>query len=251
MRQLKAKLSLLPIVIFGFPITPASGSSIYAAVASNFSRPAKEIVAAFENHSGDEVKLSFGSTGKHFAHIVNGAPFDIFLSADARRAKRVVEEGYGIKGSRFTYAIGRLALYSADANLIDGADTALTSPSITRIAIANPKTAPYGEAAHTVLQLLGIYDNVKGKIITGENIAQTFQFVATGNVAVGFVALSQIKNLRQGSRWIIPQAYYPPIHQQAVLLQKGSDNPTALKFLEFLRSAQAKEIIENFGYGVE
>jgi molybdate transport system substrate-binding protein len=226
-------------------------ADVYLAIASNFATPAKELQVLYEQTTYNKLKISFGSSGKHFAQIVNGAPFELFLSADVARAKRAVAENYAVDSSRFTYAIGKLVLYSATPDLIDNEGKVLSVNAFNRLAIANPKTAPYGEAAVTFLRSLGLYKSIRKKIVTGENIAQTYQFVATGNADIGFVAYSQISGHQLGSRWLVPTDYYPAIRQQAVLLKKGIDNPAATDFLSFLKSAVAKGIIKKYGYEVD
>ncbi|MCQ4284995.1 molybdate ABC transporter substrate-binding protein [Pseudomonas stutzeri] len=236
-------------------LTPLIGHAdeIQVAVASNFTAPMRVITEQFERDTGHKVLLSFGSTGKLYAQIRNGAPFSILLAADEQIPVRLEDEGLGVAGSRFTYAIGTLVLWSANEGYVDDQGKVLTDQAYRHVAIANPKTAPYGAAAMATLTKLGLADSVKGKLVQGENIAQTHQFVASGNAELGFVALSQIiesGEIRQGSGWVVPATYHPPIRQDALLLTKGRDNPAAQALLDYLRSAKATEVINAYGYGL-
>ncbi|MEH6475536.1 MAG: molybdate ABC transporter substrate-binding protein [Sneathiella sp.] len=221
----------------------------YVAMASNFTSAGKEIASAFEKKTGHRALLSFGSTGKLYIQITNGAPFEVFLSADTQTAKKIEAVGLSIPGTRFTYALGKIALYSSDPDLIENNAEVLSNPAaFSRLAIANPKTAPYGRAAVETLMKLGIYADVKDKIVKGSNIAQAFQFVFTGNAQMGFAALSQVKNISEGSNWIVPSHFYTPIKQDAILLRRGETNPIASAFFKFLKSEKARRIIEKYGY---
>lgn len=235
--------------VFGFCST-ATAASTNIAVAANFTEAAKEIAAAFAASTGHEAILSFGATGQFYTQITKDAPFEVFLAADDKRPARAVDEGYGVPGSVFTYAIGQLVLYSADENRSLDAD-ALARGDFIKIAIANPETAPYGVAAVQTMTTLGVHDTLKPKIIQGQNIGQTYQFVQTGNAELGLVALGQVSQTRGGSRWAVPQALYDPIRQDAVLLKKGSDNPAAIAFIEFLKSDEAGGMIEKYGYALD
>ena len=246
----KMKRVVLGVMMCGVA-SVASAAEVKAAVAANFTATMKELAAKFEAKTGDKVTLSFGSSGKLYTQIVNGAPYDVFLSADTARPEQLEQEGGAVKGSRFTYAMGRLALWSAQPELVDAEGTVLNSEKFERLAIANPKTAPYGAAAVEVLQGLGLYEKIEPRIVQGDNIAQTYQFVATGNAQLGFVALAQVKAKPSGSWWQIPQDYYTPIRQDAVLLKSAADNKAARALLDYLRSPEAKQIIEQSGYGVE
>jgi molybdate transport system substrate-binding protein len=243
-------IALLLAALFS---VPALADEVRVAVAANFTGAAKDIAARFEKHTGHRVKLSFGSTGKLFTQIENGAPFDVFLAADSRRPAKAEDEGLAVADTRFTYARGKLVLWSQKAGLFEDGEAYLKTERFPRAAIANPKTAPYGLAAEQVLEHLGLWDDVQGKLVRGDSIAQTFQFVATGNAEIGFVAYSQIMKWKDpnGSLWIIPANYYAPVEQQAVLLNRGANNPAAREFIEFLRGAAARSVIEGFGYGVE
>ena len=229
---------------------PASAAEVTAAVAANFTAPAKEIAAVFKTQTGYTVDLSFGATGQLYTQITQGAPFDILLSADSARAQKAEKEGWGVAGSRFTYAIGKLALWSADAALVDKDGAVLKQNKFTHIAIANPTAAPYGAAAVETLKALGLDKDVEKKIVTGENINQTFQFVATGNAELGFVALSQVIEQGKGSSWMVPENLYSPILQDAVLLKPGEQNTFAKAFLTFLKGPDAVKIIQRYGYVV-
>ena len=236
-----------------------SATTVYAgkvtvAVAANFTGVARELVTLFERETGHRVKLSYGSTGKLYAQIQHGAPYEVFLSADVARPQRAIKEGLAVKGSDFTYAKGKLVLWSADPTLFDqnAGPEFLAAGVFARLAIANPKTAPYGQAAFQYLQSQGLWQSMKKKVVRGDSIAQTFQFVATGNAQLGFVALSQIKSWKgaKGSLWAPSEQQIPPINQQAVLLTLGAANPAAQAFLTFLNSEQARVVIKNAGYGV-
>lgn len=220
------------------------------AVAANFTEPAKEIAARFEASTHHKATLSFGSSGQFYTQIANGAPFEVFLSADAERPTRAEAEGLTVAGTRFTYATGRLVLWSRTPGLVDGKGAVLARGGFEKLAIADPKAAPYGQAAVETLTRLKLYDAVKPKIVTGSSITQAFQYVQTGAAELGFVALSQVINEPGGSRWIVPAADHTPIDQQAVLLKTGANNDAAKAFLAFLKSREAKAIIKRYGYEV-
>ena len=228
----------------------ASAGQTQVAVAANFSAPAKEIAAAFKAETGNEAQLSFGASGQFHAQIQQGAPFQVFLSADADRPKAAIEAGLAVADSRFTYAIGRLVLWSKSLDLAKG-DEALKAGGFAKLAIANPKSAPYGAAAVEAMTKLGVYDAIQPKIVQGASIGQAFEFVDTGNAELGFVALSQLANVTTGSRWPVPQALYAPIRQDAVLLKTGADDEASKAFLAFLKGPAARAIIEKYGYGLD
>jgi len=232
----------------------AQAGQVHVAVASNF-LPALELVAKkFEAGSGHRLTVSSGSSGKLYAQIKNGAPFDILLSADAKRPQKLEEEQMAVPGSRYTYALGRLALWSLQARMVDNEGRVLKQGQFKHLAIANPKTAPYGEAAQEALRKMGVWDALQARLVQGEDIGQTFQFVASGNAELGLVSLAQVKAAQgkfQGSYWVVPQALHQPIAQQAVLLVKGRDNPAAREFLEFLNGKEARAVIESLGYGLQ
>jgi molybdate transport system substrate-binding protein len=232
------------------PSTAGAGE-IKVAVAANFTATANDIAAAFAAETGHRAVLSFGSTGKLYTQIVNGAPFEVLLAADDKTPQKAEAEGKAVAGSRFTYALGKLVLYSPDAALVDGEGAVLGTDKFARLAIANPATAPYGAAAMQALGKLGLADTLAPRIVQGDNIAQTFQFVSTGNAELGFVALSQVAKDGNGSRWLVPAELYQPLRQDAVLLQAGAASDAARAFLAFLHSAKAKDIIRGYGYAVE
>jgi molybdate transport system substrate-binding protein len=218
------------------------------AVAANFTDAANEIAQAFEDKTGHEAILSFGSTGQLYTQITQDAPFEVFLAADDERPGKAIDEGLAAAGSQFTYAIGKIVLWSKDADLVHGEGT-LTNGDFTRIAIANPATAPYGAAAVQAMQAIGVYDRLEPKIVQGNNIAQTYQFVETGNAELGFIALSQVVRMSDGSRWEVPAGLYQPIRQDAVLLEKGAGSEAAKAFVAFLQGPEAASIIARYGYG--
>lgn len=218
------------------------------AVAANFTDAAKEIAARFKAKTGHEANLSFGSSGQFYAQIANGAPFEVFLSADAERPLKAEAEGLAVPGSRFTYATGRLVLYSKTPGLVDGKGAVLKTGKFDKLSIADPKTAPYGEAAVETLTKLKLYDALKPKIVQGSSITQAFQYVQTGAAELGFVALSQVINEPGGSRWLVPAADHAPIDQQAILLKTAEKSEAARAFLAFLKGPEAKAIIRRCGY---
>ena len=233
-------VSLLPICVHA--------EVIHIAVASNFREPAREIAARYEQISGQQLILSFGSTGKHYAQIRHGAPFDVFFAADAWRPRLLEEEGAAIADSRFTYARGRLVLWSPQKGFIDNQGQVLETGQFNRLAIANPKLAPYGRAAQEVLQAKGLWNAMQPRMVRGENIGQTYQFVKSGNAELGFVAFSQVISSNQtvtGSYWLIPQTLYQPIEQQVVLLR---DNPAIQDFIDYVQGPEAQTIIRSYGY---
>lgn len=232
-------------------LIPAEAGDASVAVAANFTAPAKRIAALFKIRTRHTVDLSFGSTGSLYAQIIHGAPYDIFLAADTNRSAMTVPAGFGVKGSEFTYAQGKLVLWSATDNYVDKYGAVLKNGTFQHIAIANPKNAPYGAAAVAVLQKMGLYDTLKPKIVTGENISQTQQFVLSKNAELGFVAYSQVIKSKSGSKWVVPDSFYPPIEQGAVMLKHGEKNPVAEQFYEFLKSPEAAVIIKYFGYGLK
>jgi len=221
------------------------------AVAANFSAPMKVIAQAFERETGHKAVLSFGATGQLYAQIRNGAPFSILLAADELTPAKIEKEGLGVTGTTFTYAIGQLVLWSKNPGRVDEQGEILKKGGFTKLAIANPKLAPYGAAAIEVLNHLGVMHQVKPKIVEGANIAQTFQFVFSENAELGFVALSQVYEngkLKQGSGWRVPASMYSPIKQDAILLNSGRDNPAARALMQYLQSDAAKRVIQDFGY---
>ena len=227
-------------------------AEVQVAVASNFTKPMQKIAEAFNTKTGHEAKLAFGASGAFVTQINNGAPFEVLLSADDKKAAPLVEEKLAVADTAFIYAQGKLALWSAQDKFVDEQGKVLEGDTFKHIAIADPKLAPYGVAAMQVLDNLKLTDKVKDKIVQGENIGQTLQFVSTGNAELGFVALSQVigESSATGSLWLVPENLYDPINQQAVLLMKGEKNEAATALLEFLKSNEAVSIIETFGYKV-
>ena len=217
------------------------------AVAANFTDAAKEIAEAFKAKTGHEAVLSFGSSGQFYTQITQDAPFQVFLSADNERPQKLADEGLGDKATKFTYAIGKLVLWSKAADVTKGQDV-LKDNKFTKLSIANPTSAPYGAAAIEAMKKLGVYETLQPKIVQGNNISQAFQFVDTGNAELGFVALSQLKDVTAGTRWMVPQDLYSPIKQDAVLLKKGQGNEAATAFMTFLKGPEATAIIKKYGY---
>ena len=230
-------------------VLPSAAAEVKAAVAANFTEAAKEIGRLFEKATGDKAVFSFGATGLLYTQITQEAPFEVFLSADQKTPKKAIADGLAVPDSLFTYATGKVVLFSKNKDLVKG-ETTLEEGNFEKIAIANPQTAPYGAAGVEVMKKLGVYDALAPKIVRGNNIAQAYQFVETGNAEVGFVALSQVVNEDDGSRWIVPANLYATIAQDAVLLKMGEGNPVAHAFLTFLKGPEARTVTEKYGYGV-
>ncbi len=231
----------------------AFADEVQVAVAANFSAPMQAIAAEFERDSGHQARLVFGSTGQFYAQIRNGAPFEILLAADAETPARLEKEGGGVAGSRFTYAIGKLVLWSAKPGTVDDRGEVLRKGDFKHLAIANPKLAPYGAAAVDTLTALKLLDAVQPKFVQAENIAQAYQFVASGNAELGFVALAQVYRdgrIAGGSAWLVPANLHPPIHQDAVLLERGKNNPAAAALLNYLRGDKVRALIKSYGYAL-
>lgn len=230
----------------------ARAESVHLAVAANFAAPARELAARFARESGHDAVLSVGSTGKFYAQIRSGAPFDVFLSADDATPARLEKDGAGVRGSRFAYALGRLVLWSPLPGMVDARGDVLRGHSFRRIAIANPRLAPYGAAARDAMRGLGVWQALQPKLVQGENVAQTFQFVSSGNAELGFVALSQVLTGAgaAGSRWEVPRTLHAPLRQDAILLARARENRAAHAFLAFLRGPAAREAIRAAGYEV-
>ncbi len=229
---------------------PAVAGVTHVAVAANFTEPAKEIAALFKQKTGHEAVLIFGASGAFFSQITHGAPFEVFLSADEERPRLAVEQGFAIADSRFTYAVGKLALWSRVVDVTNG-EAALKGGNFSKLSIANPVSAPYGTAALETMKALGVYDALKPKIVHGNSIAQAFQFIDTRNAEVGFVALSQLHGVTAGTRWEVPEDLHAPIRQDAVLLKSAADDEASKAFLAFLGGPDARTIIERFGYSLE
>lgn len=226
-------------------------AEVSVAVAANFAAPMQRLAATFEKDTGHKATVAIGSTGKFYAQIKNGAPFQVLLSADDDTPARLEREGLGVAGTRFTYAIGRLVLWSRQPGLVDDKGDVLRSGKFERIALADPKLAPYGAAAVQVLMGRGLMSSLAPKFVQGENIAQTYQFVATGNAELGFVAMAQVYadgKLTQGSAWMVPASLHTPIRQDAVLLNAGKGNTAAAALMAYLRTDKARAIIRSFGY---
>jgi molybdate transport system substrate-binding protein len=245
-RQLAALVGGVLLAIGG--ASAAWAEDVPVAVAANFTEPVKEIAAAFTAKTGNHVTFSFGSTGQFYTQITQGAPFQVFLSADAERPQRIEREGLGVPGTRFTYAVGRLVLFSKTPGLVDDKGAVLSSGSFNKLSIADPAAAPYGTAAVQAMTKLGVYARLQPKIVKGSSITQAFQFVDAGAAELGFVALSQVINVAGGSRWLVPDTLHAPIDQQAILLFPGEKKPGARAFLAFLKSPEALAIIKRYGY---
>ncbi len=233
-------------VFFSAFVPAAQAAQTNVAVAANFTEPAKEIAALFKQKTGNEAILSFGASGPFLAQITHDAPYKVFLSADSERPKAAIDAGFAVAESRFTYAIGVLALWSKVVDVTKGEEV-LKAGAFSKIAVANPNAAPYGVAAIEAMKALGVFDALKPKMVQGASIAQTFQFIDTRNAEVGFVALSQLYGSTEGTRWLIPGNLYAPIRQDAVLLNKGANDETSKAFLEFLQGPEARAIIERYG----
>jgi molybdate transport system substrate-binding protein len=229
----------------------ARADDVQVAVAANFTAPMQQIAAQFEKDTGHRATLSFGATGKFYAQIVNGAPFEILLAADDETPARLEKDGQGIAGSRFTYAIGKLVLWSASPELVDARGEVLKKGNFKHLALANPKTAPYGTAAIEAMTRLGVLNQLQERFVQGENISQTQQFIISGNAELGFIALSQVfkdGKIASGSAWVVPGNLYAPIRQDAVLLAKGKDKPAPAALLAYLKGDKARAIIKSYGY---
>ena len=250
---MKAVLACLLCAAAVLSCRAAPAAEVSVAVAANFTAPMQKIAAEFERDTGHKARLAFGASGKFYAQIRNGAPFEVFLSADDTTPSRLEEEGAAVAGSRFTYAIGKLVLWSAQPGVVDDQGAVLKRGAFAHLAVANPKTAPYGAAALQVLRKLGVAEALAPKLVTGENIAQTHQFVASGNAELGFVALSQVwadGRLSGGSAWQVPAELHEPLRQDAVILAAGRDKPVARALAQYLRGPKAVAIIKSYGYGL-
>jgi molybdate transport system substrate-binding protein len=248
-RVIRRSANLWSLVVLTAVATPAPADEIRVAVATNFAPAMDALVGRFEAVSGHTVLVSSGSTGGHYAQIRNGAPFEAFFAADSERPRLLEAEGLAVPGSRILYAVGRLALWSAQPNYVDAAGAILDTGDFRHLAIANPELAPYGAAARDVLTARGNWDRLQPRLVTGQDIGQTYSFVQTGNAELGFVAWAQLKQMNGeagGSYWLVPESLHRPIEQEAVLLR---DVPAARALLEFVVGAEAHEIIRGFGYG--
>ncbi len=241
----------LALVLLSTAATHAD--EVNVAVAANFAAPMRKIVSEFAKDSGHRIVPSFGSTGKFYAQIKAGAPFEVFLAADDETPARLEKEGDGVAGSRFTYAIGKLVLWSRTAGYVDDQGEVLQRQTFQHLALPSPRLAPYGAAGVEVLQALGLFDTLRAKFVTAENSSQAYQFVASGNSELGFVALSQVYKdgrIAEGSGWIVPQKLYQPLRQDAVMLARGKGKPAAEAFLAYLRADKARAIIQSFRYAL-
>jgi molybdate transport system substrate-binding protein len=244
-------LVLLVALLFGTILHSVYAGEMNAAVAANFTAPMQQIVDLFQKESGHTVKLSFGSSGGFYSQIKEGAPFDVFLAADEKNLKLLEQEGLAVANSRFVYALGKLVLWSVKPGYVDDKGAVLSIGNYKKLACADPKLAPYGLAAQETLQRLELWDKVQSKLVTGESIAQTYQFAASGNAELAFIALSQITKdgkVTEGSSWLVPSNLYSPIRQSAVQLSAAKDKVAAQAFLTFLKSEKAVAIIRSFGY---
>ena len=250
MQSLSLRRRLLPLCAAALCLlsTPARAGETSIAVAANFTEPAKRLAAAFEQKTGDTLVLSFGASGQILSQITQGAPYEVFLSADQARPQKLEALGLAVPGTCFTYAVGRLVLWSAQPGFVDAQGKVLGTGRFAHLAIANPQTAPYGAAAVETLKALGDYDAVAPKLVTGESIPQAYQFAASGNAELGFVALSQVVHAKTGSSWLVPQSLYKPISQDAVLLKAGEADPAAKAFLAYLQTPEARAVIRGYGY---
>ncbi len=244
----------LRFILSVFTLTIASSvraDDVQVAVAANFTAPMQRIAEDFAKDTGHKAVLAFGATGKFYAQIKNGAPFEVLLSADDTTSTKLEQEGAAVAGSHFTYAIGKLVLWSAKAETVDAKGEVLRKGGFKHIALANPKVAPYGAAAVEVLTRLKLLEGLSPKFVQGENIAQTHQFVASGNAELGFVALSQVMTdgkVNAGSAWVIPQELYQPLRQDAVVLKPGKGKGAAMALMDYLKGAKAKAVILSYGY---
>lgn len=230
---------------------PVLAGEVQVAVAANFTAPMKQIAEGFEKATGHKTLLSFGATGKFYAQITNGAPFQVFLAADSATPARLEKEGLAVQGSRFTYATGKLVLWSAKDDLVDAQGDVLKKGGFKHLAIAAPKLAPYGAAAVETMTKMGLADTLAPLLVQGESIGQTYSFVASGNADLGFVALSQVYEngkIKSGSAWIVPAGMHSPILQDVVLLSQAKDNAAAIALMQYLKTDAAKAVISSYGY---
>jgi len=242
---------LVAVISLVTQVNSVKAGEVNAAVAANFTVPAQQIAALFEKETGNTVKLSFGSSGKFYSQIKEGAPFDVFLAADEKNPKLLEQEGLAVANSRFVYALGKLVLWSAKPGFVDDKGAVLNKGSYNKLSYADPKLAPYGLAAQETLQKLELWDKVQSQLVTGESITQTYQFAATGNAELAFIALSQVTKdgkVTEGSWWLVPENLYTPIKQSAIQLSSAKDKKASQAFLSFLKSEKAAAIIRSFGY---
>jgi molybdate transport system substrate-binding protein len=239
------------LLLIAISVTDLHAAEAQIAVAANFAEPIKAIASVLQKTTGHTIKVTLGATGNLYAQIKNGAPFDVLLAADTNTPEKLEKESMAQPGSRFTYATGKLVLWSADAKRVDAKGEVLKSANLGKVSYANPKTAPYGAATMKVLDSLGLTAAITPKLVQGESIGQTFAFAATGNADVGFLAMSQVLEggkLKSGSMWVIPQTLYAPICQDAIVLQRGTDNEAAKALMQLLKSPNIKDLIRSYGY---
>ena len=237
---------LLALALLSLLCRPALADQVTVAVAANFAAPVQTIAAAFERSTGHRAVISLGATGKFYTQITNGAPFDVLLAADEDTPTRLVTEGAAVSGTQFVYAVGKLVLWSAKPGLVDEQGEVLTKGGFEHLSYCNPKLAPYGQAAVETMKALGVYDQIRPRLVEGENVAQAYQFVVSGNAELGFVALSQVSGngkIRDGSAWVVPAKYHRPLRQAAVILRNGRDNPAARAWMQWLAGAEARATI--------
>ncbi|MDB6145804.1 MAG: modA [Pseudomonas sp.] len=248
---LRITLTSLAVVVATLTLNTAFADEVQVAVAANFTAPIQAIAKDFEKDTGHKLVAAYGATGQFYTQIKNGAPFEVFLAADDTTPAKLEKEGDTVPGSRFTYAVGKLALWSAKDGYVDDKGAVLKANQYQHLSIADPKAAPYGLAATQVLAKLNLTEATKDKIVTGQNITQTYQFVSTGNAELGFVALSQIYKdgkITSGSAWLVPANLHDPIKQDAVILTKGKDNAAAKALVEYLKGPKAAAVIKSYGY---
>lgn len=224
---------------------------VQVAVAANFSGAMKALAQVFEQESGHQARIITGATGKFYAQIKNGAPFQVLLAADTQTPLLLEQEGFAVPGSRFTYAVGRLVLWSKQRDLVDAQGDVLRSARFKRLAIADPRLAPYGAAAVQVLERMGLFVQVKDRLVQGDSVVQAYQFVASGNAELGLLARAQLivdGKPVAGSSWLVPEYMHSPLRQDAVLLKLGQSNPAALSFVQFLQSPRARAMVREHGY---
>jgi molybdate transport system substrate-binding protein len=248
---LRITLNSLALVVAALTLNTAFADEVQVAVAANFTAPIQAIAKDFEKDTGHKLIAAYGATGQFYTQIKNGAPFEVFLAADDTTPAKLEKEGDTVPGSRFTYAVGKLALWSAKDGYVDDKGAVLKANQYQHLSIADPKAAPYGLAATQVLEKLKLTEATKDKIVTGQNITQAYQFVSTGNAELGFVALSQIYKdgkVTSGSAWLVPENLHDPIKQDAVILTKGKDNAAAKALVEYLKGPKAAAVIKSYGY---
>jgi molybdate transport system substrate-binding protein len=245
LKSLAAAFGLLWLSLAG----SAEAGQTHVAVAANFTEPAREIATLFRKKTGHDAILIFGASGAFFTQITHDAPFEVFLSADEERPRLAVEQGFAVRDSRFTYAIGKLVLWSRVLDVADG-ETVLRAEKFSQLSIANPNSAPYGAAAIETMKALSVFDTLQAKLVRGNSIAQAFQFVDTRNAELGFVALAQLHGVSAGTRWLVPENLHSPIRQDAVPLNRGANDEASKAFMAFLKGPEARAIIESFGYSL-